>query len=102
MTKGTVVKGPTATSAQPALFHSSWVSLFAINNPKPAPRATRVPAINMSSGMLKVLSLIKTLLEFWCDRGAADFKRTSKQGGEHERTGRSYSEHNAILYRKSD
>jgi hypothetical protein len=53
-----VLNMPTASRAQPAPFRASRLSLSEINKPKPMPRATRVPAINMISGIVKLLSLI--------------------------------------------
>jgi len=55
---GIVVNTPIPNNAQPAPLRVSLRSLSPINRPKPTPSATRVPAISMSSGIVKLCSRI--------------------------------------------
>jgi hypothetical protein len=49
---GTVLNTPIASKAHPAPLRVSPLSLSAMSKPMPSPRATRVPPINMISGIL--------------------------------------------------
>jgi CDP-diacylglycerol--glycerol-3-phosphate 3-phosphatidyltransferase len=58
MARGMVERTPTVSNAQPAPRRASRSILSAISRPMPMPRATRVPAINISSGTERVVVFI--------------------------------------------
>ena len=56
---GIVVRAPTATRANPAPLRVRPFSFVATRSPTPTPSATRVPASNMMSGTLNVISFMR-------------------------------------------
>jgi hypothetical protein len=55
------VSTPTAVKTAPAVWRCSALSRLEINRAMPAPSRTRVPAIRMSSGMVRVVVFISIL-----------------------------------------